>query len=462
MQRLIINVMLVLLVTLSTSSCKKYLEASSDKSLVIPTSIKELQGLLDNEKMFSSYISVSDLSNDNMYISYSDWSAIESGWKPNQDAYIWNPITDLTIDWANAYSSILNANVVLGVIDDFIDTTTTIAEKNQVKGCALFYRAAYYYELAQHFSPPYSPASAQSVYGIPLKSSPNVEDPTIRATVQQTYDFIIHDLKASIPLLSSIQAEPTYKTRPSKAASYGLLSRLYLSMSDYPNALLYSDSCLTIYNTLMDYNDISLVDTNSNTPFRKFNAEVIFQAISRYGIAGSTLTRGKVDTILYDSYDVNDLRKPAYFRPNPDGSFRFKGNYNGSAYSIPFTGIATDEIYLIRSECYARQGKVTEAITDLNNLLITRWRAGTFSPITASTTEEALSKILQERRKELCFRPSLRWMDLRRLNLDSNYAITLNRELNGIVYTLSPNDLRYTYLIPSSVIEMSRIEQNPR
>ena len=77
-----------ILILTATSSCKKYLDAPSDKSLVIPTKIKELRGLLDNETMFINYISISDLSNDNMYMLDNDWLAQGSYYKPNQDADI--------------------------------------------------------------------------------------------------------------------------------------------------------------------------------------------------------------------------------------------------------------------------------------------------------------------------------------------------------------------------------------
>jgi tetratricopeptide (TPR) repeat protein len=397
-----------------------------------------------------------------MYISYNDWLGIETGWKSNQDAYIWYPSTDLTEEWTEVYSYVLYANIVLSTIDNLNDETSTSTEKNEVRGSALFYRSAYFYELAQHFSPQYSSESAPSDLGIPLKTSPDVGDVTVRSTVQQTYDFIIRDLKASIPLLPSTQTVPTYKTRPSKAAAYALLARIYLVMSDYANAGNYADSSLKIYSSLLDYNNSDLVNTSSNTPFQQFNDEVIFHATSSTGNAMFTLTKGKVDTLLYNSYNINDIRKIAFYRKNTDGSYRFKGNYNGSSYSVPFTGIATDEVYLIRAECYARQNKVTEALNDLDSLLIKRWKIGTFVPVTATNATDALNKILEERRKELCFRPSLRWMDLRRLNLDNNYAITLKRILNGQVYELPPNDYRYTFLIPTSVVSMSGIKQNPR
>jgi hypothetical protein len=81
--------------------------------------------------------------------------------------------------------------------------------------------------------------------------------------------------------------------------------------------------------------------------------------------------------------------------------FRGYYDYGGNQY----TGIATDEIYLIRAECLARSGNTSDALKDLNNLLAKRWKTGiTFTPIQATNADDALVKILAERKKELLFR----------------------------------------------------------
>jgi hypothetical protein len=100
-------------------------------------------------------------------------------------------------------------------------------------------------------------------------------------------------------------------------------------------------------------------------------------------------------------------------------------------------------------------------MADLNALLIKRWKTGTFIPFTATNADDALAKILDERRKELVLRGT-RWMDLRRLNKDSRFAKTVLRKLYGITYLLPPNDNRYTFYIPQSVIDISGIQQNQR
>ena len=125
-----------------------------------------------------------------------------------------------------------------------------------------------------------------------------------------------------------------------------------------------------------------------------------------------------------------------------------------------FTGLATDEIYLIKAECLARKNQVSEALTVLNTLLENRYKTGEFVPLSAATPTEALNKILLERRKELVWR-SLRWTDLKRLNKEGA-NITLYREINSNHYTLPPNDPKYVFPIPDDEILLSNIDQNNR
>jgi hypothetical protein len=168
-----------------------------------------------------------------------------------------------------------------------------------------------------------------------------------------------------------------------------------------------------------------------------------------------------VDSNLYVSYADNDLRKTKFFTildnlpqyPRFVGSYDFDGN--------KYDGLATDEMYLIRAECYARTGNANAAMKDLNTLLVTRWKTGTFIPYVAASADDALNQILAERRKELVYR-GLRWTDLRRLNENNQSAITLQRNVNGLLYRLTPNDPKYALPIPDAEISLSGLIQNQR
>lgn len=449
-------------------SCKKdsFLDAKPDKALFVPTTLPDLQALLDCEEVMNG------ISNDNMggpnpqllidgadnyympdetYIKLSPFS---------KNVYIWDkndPYGGETslLDWNYPYRSVFYANVVLDGIDKINRTDINAEAWDNVKGSALFYRSYDFYQLAQAFAPPYDANTASSKLGIPLRLTGDISEKSKRATLQATYDQIIKDLTASVKLLP---INPLYKTRPSKYAAFALIARTYLTMQNYDLALVYADSCLQLYSKLMDFNAL---DRNSRYPIKLFNDEVILAGVTN--IHPTELFYpyyNRVDSNLYVSYSNHDLRRTIFFLENENGSISFKGSYTGNGY--PFMGITTDEIYLIRAECYAREGKVNAAMSDLNTLLKKRWKLGTFIPFTAIDKEDALKQILEERRKELIFK-GLRWTDLRRLNLDPRFAKTLVRHVNGKKYILPPNDPRYTWSIPDVVLSFNpKMRQNDR
>jgi hypothetical protein len=248
-----------------------------------------------------------------------------------------------------------------------------------------------------------------------------------------------------------------------------MLARVYLSMRNYPKALDYADSVLKIYSTLIDYNDITFA-TPITIPM--VNPETIYQASFLGGpspnpyftaISANSPTTW-IDTSLLRMYDSNDLRRIVFYRARPNDTTSLKFGYTGSA--IPFGGLAVDEMLLIRAEAAAREGNTEAAINDVNTLLRSRWKRGTFTDYTAGSMDEVKAIVLAERRKELAFR-GLRWTDLRRLNKEGA-NITLTRILVDSVqimkkYTLAPNDLNYTLPIPPDVISLNKaIQQNPR
>jgi hypothetical protein len=440
-------------VLIMCSSCKKdWLNVKPDKKLVVPHTLPDLQAMLDYTSVFNNgQPALGEVGTDDYYILYPDWLALYTNTERN--GYVWAKDVysgESVTDWMLAYQRVFYENYVLETIESVPVDSNNISNWNNVKGSALFRRGFDFYSLADVFAKPFDSVTAKSDPGIPLRLDPDINEKSSRATVWQTYEQIIADLKASLPLLPDM---PAYKTRPSKAAAYATLSRTYLNMGNYRQSLIYADSCLSLHAALLDYNAL---DTSSSYPFPIFNDEVIYHAALNYFDVISNYV-AIVDSTIYRSYDTNDLRK--YLFINTKGQYRrFKGGYDGYT---GFKGIASDEMYLVSAECNARLGNMDAAMERLNTLLITRWKAGSFTPFTPSTSDEALRLILNERRKELIFR-GLRWTDLRRLNKDPRFAITLTRNLNGVVYTLPPNDDRYTLPIPDQEIKISGIAQNPR
>ncbi|MNY19764.1 SusD family protein [compost metagenome] len=228
-------------------------------------------------------------------------------------------------------------------------------------------------------------------------------------------------------------------------------------MEDYEHAGLYADLCLKGYSVLMNYSSLDLSTTD--IPFSRYNQEVIFHS-QMAALYGQQLFILLIDRLFYDEYDEKDLRKIAFYNEDSGSKLvSYKGSYAGkeNSYSC-FSGLATDEVYLIRAECFARQGKAVAAMKDLNTLVKTRW-LGPYVDLIATDAEDALKKVLDERKKELILRGT-RWSDLRRLNRDSRFKVRPTRTVGGKTYILEPNSYQYTFPIPDDIIQMTGMEQN--
>ncbi len=432
---------------LSTISCENYLEEKSDSRQAIPNTLEDNQALLDRSSIRINYCSSGEISADDLYLTDTDFSTISNEFEKR--LYTWQPdrvANEGSNDWANAYGKIYVFNTVLSNLSHYM-----IPNSNNVKGQALTYRALVYLEAAQLWCPAYNSLTADEDLGLPLRLDPDMNIPSVRSSVNQTYEQILTDLHQATELLP---VEQISIIRPSKVTSLGYLARTYLFMGDYQNALHYSQEALSLYSTLLDYNTL---DAGNSYPIKARNEEVLLP-ITMANFDMLNINKAKVPLSIYEMYDENDLRKTIFFRDNGSGEFLFKGNYTGGASRM--NGLTVPELYLIAAESAAQLNQIELAMSTLNSLLIKRWANGTFIPLIASSPIEVLNIIRKERRKELLFR-GLRWSDLKRYNRDGG-NITISRNINGETLSLPSNDLRYAIAIPEDIILMTGMRQNPR
>lgn len=452
------NLIIFTLFTLTLSCKSDFLDIKPEKRYVIPHTIADFQALMDNAGTMNAYGALSNgqAGSDDLYITTNIWDLLTN--QQEKNSYIWTANifeNQPSPDWNNSYQRIFYANTALEGLQKIDPVQNEIAAFNNVKGSALFYRGNAFFQLSQQFCKPYIESTAATDLGIALRLEADINQKSIRSAVEQTYQQIIKDLKSSIALLPE---KPSVRERPSKQAGYGILARVYLNMGLYENALKYADSCLAISDKLIDYNSLNPANRYPFPNLGKANEEILFiEYLGGWVIFNPA--RMSIDPELYQSYDDNDLRKKVFFFKNGELT-TFKGSYYGA--NNLFVGICTDELYLIKSEALSRTGKIAAAMDVLNALMIKRWdNRVPFPTITATDADEALQKILTQRRKELVFRGQ-RWGDLRRLNKDSRFAKKLTRSINGITYELNPNESKYVLPIPDEVIRISGIPQNPR
>lgn len=435
---------------------KEFLDKKPNKALLVPVTLSDFQSLLDNLAVMNTVPAIERLGTDDYYTSESGLQNYSTA--DQRNSYIWAKDIyqgNTSIDWNNPYRQILYANIVLDGLDK-IDASSP--EFRAIKGTALFFRATAYYYLAQLYAKPYQATAATTDPGIPLHLNSNVNERPGRGSVQVVYERILSDLNDAASLLPPKTA---LKSRPSQTAALAFLSRVYLTMGDYANTERSATAALGQQSDLLDF---SKLDTTTYRPFPASlpngNEEVIFHAVAiAYDFYYSSETG--VDSTVLKTYAPNDLRRPLFFYFQSAPFVSFNDTYAGTAGF--FAGIATDEIYLNQVEALVRQDKVQEGLKSLNALLVKRFKQGTFIPLTAGSRMEALKLVLKERRKEMFTNQGImRWVDLRRLNLEPEFAVTLKRVINGQTYLLPPNDNRYVYPIPDDEIQNSKIAQNPR
>ncbi|MCF0055089.1 RagB/SusD family nutrient uptake outer membrane protein [Dyadobacter sp. CY356] len=421
-----------------------FLDKKPQKSLLIPKTADDFQALLDNSDDLMNKTPVLPLVADGDF--WVTEPVFQNLYKETKDTYLWSGETQNQLtDWDSPYQQVFYANVALDGVSKLSGE-----QAGRIRGRALFYRAFGFYQLLVQFAAPYQNSQAQSDQGIPLPLTADVGRILKRSTLSESYQQVLDDLINAIPILEDV---PQYLTRPSKPAALALLARVYLSMGEYEKAADFSQQALDIKNTLIDYNTLdTTLAVSFPLPLVSGNPEILYYSRGLTTFFADPAVM--VDSTFYRSYQSADLRKSLYFTP----SLNFKGSYTGTTF--PFGGLTTSELYLIKAECQARMVGVEQSMKTLNSLLEKRFKRTSFRPVTSGSAQQALTLILDERKKEMVLR-GVRWGDLKRLNLQQGLAVKLTRSMGGKSYELPANDKRYLFKIPLDELSANEIPQNP-
>jgi starch-binding outer membrane protein, SusD/RagB family len=382
------------------TSCKKFLDVKP-KGIIIAETVNDYEGLLTRDRnlmnpfgLSNSIIKVTD-----------DLTQPEFSTQTNTSAevnlYFWREYINNTADkgpdvWAEFYNVIANMNAITeGVLSA---TDGSEQKKKQIYAEAMVNKSFIYYQLLSFFSPAYEKASAATDYGVPYITSTDVSQaaPT-RPSLQESYDHMITDVVAVIPDLPETNVNIA---RVTKNVAYAMLARIYMSMRDYTNAEKYADIVLNSgHATILDYNDY----IGSNLPLTNSSPEELFVRYSN----NLAFTYSKN---LLSKYNINkDLRIQFFAALQGNGSYQF-----GSTPYNPNRGITYAEVYLDKAECLARKGDIEGALEIVNtNIRKNRFRSADYTLLTATSKEEAITAVLQERRRELAFK-GIRWSDMKR------------------------------------------------
>ena len=362
--------------------------------------------------------------------------------------------------WFASYNRIYYYNTV---IDNIMNAEgPSEQQKHSIQAEALISRALEYLYLVNGYAKHYDVRTAETDPGVPLILDEDIsKKDLVRASVKDVYAQIQSDLQAALP---NLPAQPKGNAfRASKAAGYGILAKMYLYMGNYTEALKAANAVLEMNNSLLDLKKYAVVKVQSsigrtNVPQDIDNPENIYIKFAPYVYGLSSKVFGSDELISLFSED--DMRLQVYFTKN----FRNipTDKYVWAPYLRANLAVSSPEIYLIAAECEAREGSIERAIALINKLRDNRIKNNT--DIVATDRNDALQKVLEERRRELAMSGMVRYIDLKRLNQESQFAKTVTHVTGEGTFSLEPNSPLYVLPIPAKVMRFNKnsMQQNER
>jgi hypothetical protein len=310
--------------------------------------------------------------------------------------------------WNNSYNQIYAANALIEGVAHSSKLST--ADREQLSGEALFVRALLHFYLA-------------NVYGnVPYITTTDyaINRVAVRIPVTTVYANAKADLEQAITLLPEEYVTPD-RVRPNKYAAHALLARVDLYAGLWNEA---SNEASAVLNNAGAYT----YEQDLDKIFLKESTSTIWQLAPGFS-NGNTLEAQTfnfnegpppISALTNDfmaAFTPDDQRKVHWTQAITDGTstwhhpFKYKNSDNGtsSEYSIM---LRLGEMYLIRAEARAHSGDLIGAKEDLNTI---RHTAG-LTNTSATTPDEILDAILQERRLELFTEFGHRFFDLKRFN----------------------------------------------
>lgn len=324
------------------------------------------------------------------------------------------------VAWKSPYIVIGRANRIIaaaegGALSDAAEAKATI---DQYAAEAKVLRALAHFDLVRIYGKPYTEDQGASL-GVPLVTGVLESNAKpARSTVAEVYTQVVKDLTEAI----SSNALAT-ETEPGYVSVWGakaILSRVYLNMGDYANALSVAEDIIKNSGAALWTRDQYLKAWDASTPNE---SEFLF----RLNVAGSTdsndlngignlqqregykemvATKKFVDMLTSDPEDVrNDMFLPATAAKEVAtygtnkvylNKLRGQGGNLRNVTIVPI--IRLSEVYLTAAECAFRNNDKTKAVEYLNDLVKNRT---TTEASLATVDNITLERILIERRKEL-------------------------------------------------------------
>ena len=404
-----------------------------------------IYALLKSSALYSGYLTLlPDVQSDLVYAidGYSNTFGNFWQWQIRPTA------SEIEAVYAALYQVISNCNFYLENIDKVMEKQVVeekILTLDQYTGEVYTIRALAYSELLKCFCKAYDPATAEQELGVVLRKGYAVPERSVRASLKESYEFVLSDLQMAEELLDpdNDQISAAFMTQ---AVAYALHARVALYMQNWEDAVKYSSLVIDHPRKVYSLSPANSLYTSDMTYFDYMwnydvGTEIIwrvgFTATSYGGALGSVFLHFTNDYTYYypdyvpaqwvlDLYDSGDMRYSSYFYELQTGHdhqltwpllVKYYGNQDLISGSLVYhvnmpKPFRLAEQYLIRAEALCRQEKpdFAGASRDMNTLRSNRYVSG--GAISLSE-KDYLVKIAEERVREL-YMEGFRLHDLKR------------------------------------------------
>lgn len=339
-------------------------------------------------------------------------------------------------------------------------------------------RALAYSELLKCFCKAYDPSTAGNELGVVLADTYFGETPAVRASLKDSYEFVIRDLERAQELLDE---ENDFYDSPyfTSAAAHAIHARTALYMQDWDSAIEHSSvlidsdafalatarSYVTASQTYLDY--LWSNDTSFENIWR-----IGYTATSYGGAQGSVFLNFTNDFYYYypdyvpaqwvlDLYASADMRYNAYFAQLQTGYshqlswpllIKYYGNESLISNMIYHVNMPKPlrlaEQYLIRAEAYCEKGNYSAASADLTALRETRFLTGGAVSVNAGNWLETIS---DERVREL-YMEGFRLQDLKRWRLGFERTPQSQTQSEGSSLKIEAGNPLFVWPVPNHEI----------
>ncbi|SFW18087.1 SusD family protein [Sinomicrobium oceani] len=455
MKKLYTTILYLSLVVLGFSSCNDYLD-DIPKGSRIPQTLADFEALIRDEytnhrvDIRQAEILLNDRFITEATLSFYPLDKANYLWDESADRIALNRSDEAT--YYTGYAGISTFNLI--VENALSSTEASEAEQRELWAQAKVLRAMSYFNLVNYYADTYEAGNAADKRSVPLITSADINAPSSQVSILELYDFIVGDIEEAIPYLPRVSQTVLH---PDLGTGYALLSRVYLQMANYGEALNYADMALDEHDDLYDwtayYNDNKAViedpDAYVTTP-SPMGFDYVENYNFRHGSLSRIATENNILTDRADRFEPGDARFLSRWKVRTVGAETF---YNStlSGY-FNYGGITTVEVYLIKAECLARTGQTGNAMDMLNRVRKTRILPDVYQDLEATGEAGAIEAIMNTKRNELIL-TIIPFCDARRLNAEGIYTVGFTKTYNGESYALTPDSHLWTMPFPQGATD---------